>query len=255
MRRFCNTFALLAIAICLSLPVLAQTDGQIVLKQGVNGYYGTTDTWIDYYNPTTNYGSSSEMEVRMFNNGPRKSGLLKFDLTGKLPNDPWLRITSATLSLYLWRLEEFASSDYMYVGAYMIRDYRNWVESEANWRVFKANTYWGTEGCENTSYDRYANPDSTVYFNNYSTTGIYYNWNVTNSVKKWVEEGKPNNGWLIRGYSHDGGSETVVFGTKEGTLGARPVLTINYTIIPEPTSIVALGMGMVTLMGAIRRRR
>ncbi len=255
MRRLRITLALLVIDFCIAFPAQAQTDGQIVLKHGVNGYYGTTDTWIDYSNKTANYGSSSEMEVRMFNYEPRKSGLVKFNLAGQLPSNPWLRITSATLSLYLWRIEEMSSSDYMYIGPYMIRDYKDWVESQATWYVFKGSTYWAQEGCENTTYDRYASPDSTICFYSTSSTGIYYNWNVTNSVKKWVEEGKPNNGWLIRGYAHDGGSETLVFGTKDGTLGARPVLTINYTIIPEPTSIMALGMGMVTLLGAIRRRR
>ncbi|MCL6519043.1 MAG: DNRLRE domain-containing protein [Armatimonadetes bacterium] len=255
MKRLHIFLAVFAVSLCFLLPAQAQTDGQIVLKHGSGGYYGTTDTWIDYSNPSTNYGSSTEMNVKMFSSSPRNSGLIKFDLTGQLPNNPWLRITSATLSLYLVRLEEFGSGDWMYIGPYMIRDYKDWVENQANWNVFKGSTYWATAGCENTTWDRYPNPDSLVYFYYGMAAGIYYNWNVTNSVKKWVEEGKPNNGWLMRAYSHDGGGDVVVFATKEGSLGVRPKLTINYTIIPEPASILALSMGVLTLIGAARRRK
>jgi hypothetical protein len=229
-----------------------ELDYTLVLKQGVNGYYGTTDTYIDYDNPNSNYGPVSYIRTYKTSTRIERSGLIKFDLTGQLPQGAV--ITNAVLSLYAYDFINFVGDDdWAYVGVYRIGQYRDWVESQATWYVFKGSSYWSVAGCEGVPWDRSGTYDSQVYFYGHPTPG-YYHWNVTSSVQAWYSGSAPNNGWLIRivsSYSHEG----VDFYSKDHSIvGYRPYLTINYTVIPEPSSLLALSAGLVGLLSMRRRR-
>lgn len=214
-----------AILLAILASVQAASAVTVVLKQGVNGYTGCTDTYMDSQNPTQNYGSLSYMHLYMSNHAPRRSILIRFDLTGIIP--PGATLRSATLSLYLYQVVDMTSGDWLMVGPYRIRNYRDWVETQATWDCFKASTYWSTAGCENTSWDRYGTYDSYLYFYSTSQVNTYYHWNVTASVQAWLE-GAQNNGWLLRTIDHDGGTDGVSFDSKESSVSSRPYLTIVY---------------------------
>lgn len=218
---------------------------QIILKNGLNGYNGTTDTYIDEDNETTNYGSLWYMQTYMTYDDSDEASLVKFDLSGKIPQNA--QITSASLSLWVNELINMTSSDWLQVGAYRIRNYKDWVETQANWNVFKGSTWWATVGCENTSFDRYSNPDSHLTFYNTSQINRYYSWDVTSSVQSWYNGTEQNNGWLVRAVAHDGGTDGIKMNTKDGGSDYRPYLLINYNIIPEPATLILLSLGTLLL--------
>ena len=251
--------SILGLVVSMSVFCLAAATraDQVVLKEGSQYrpgqyYYGTTDTWMDYDNPTTNDGSSGYMYVNMDNEVSRKRGLIKFDLAGILP--PNAIVQSATLSMYLWGLEDMGSGDWVDVGVYDVGNWRDWVETQATWNVFKGATYWSQAGCENAPWDRDADYRSTRYFDRNSATGIYYDWDVTASLQEWVSGQGTNNGLLLRGWRHDNvASEGILLGTRNASLGVRPRLTINY--IPEPTTIFLLLVGGMAAGMGYRRPR
>lgn len=222
----------------------------ITLKQGVDGYTGCTDTYIDADNPNANYGEQWYMHLYMSNHHPKRSGLIKFDLTGQIP--PGQTIVSATLGLWVYQVVDMTGDDWADVAPYRVRGTRAWVESQATWNVFKGSTYWATPGCENTSFDRYGTYDGTaIRFTRYSQVNRYYTWDVTSSVQTWYAGSEANNGWLIRIVQHDGGSDGLSMNTSESSsVSYRPYLTITY--VPEPATLSALGLGALVLIRARR---
>jgi hypothetical protein len=242
MKRFVFLAILLLVFICSSLNA-----DQILLKNGFSGYAGTTDTYIDEDNELANYGSLWYMQVYMQSSNSDEACLVRFDLSGKIPANA--QINSATLSLWVNELTDITSSDVIQVGPYRIRQFKDWNETQANWTYFKGSSLWASGGCENTSFDRLASPDSSLYFTNTSQINRYYNWDVTASVSAWYG-GEQNNGWLLRAVNHDGGTDGIKMNTKDGGSDYRPYLIINYDIIPEPASICLFAAAM-----AIFRKR
>ncbi|MGB9588618.1 MAG: DNRLRE domain-containing protein [Armatimonadota bacterium] len=246
----------LVLALCSLLSAIGtqaqEQDYTLVLKQGVNGYYGTTDTYMYRDYPTTNYGTSYYIRVYRTADRVDQNGLIKFDLSGQIPQGAV--ITSAILSLNVCELVNFDTNDWADVGVYRVGQYRDWVETQATWNVFKGSSYWSQGGAEYVPSDHAANPDSVIRFYKTSPTG-YYHWTVTSSVQAWYGGSAANNGWLVRIAGNDGsGGEGVTFYSKEYSSSWRPYLTINYTLIPEPSSILALSAGLFGLL-ALRRKR
>jgi len=218
----------------------------ITLIQGVNGYTGCTDTFIDAENPNTNYGEQWYMHLYMSSHNPKRSELVKFDLSGQIPAGQ--TIVSATLGLWVYQVVDMTSGDWADVAPYRVRGTRTWVENQATWNVFRGSTYWATAGCENTSWDRYGTYDGTaIRFTKNSEVNRYYTWDVTSSVQTWYAGSEANNGWLVRIVDHDGGTDGVSMNASESSSPSyRPYLTITY--VPEPGTLGLLALGGAALM-------
>jgi hypothetical protein len=81
-----------------------------------------------------------------------------------------------------------------------------------------------------------------------------YSWSsaqLTADVQAWVSNPSANFGWMIR-CSETTNTTAKRFDTKENPIvEQRPLLTIEYTVVPEPGALAVLGMaGLV----ALRRR-
>lgn len=221
----------------------------ITLKQGVNGYTGCSDTYIDAENPNVNSGSQWYMHLYMSTHDPERSDLIRFNLAGQIPSGQ--TIVSATLYLWVYQLVDMTSGDWLDVAPYRVGTYRDWQETQATWNVFKTNTYWGLPGCEYVPSDRSGTYDGqAVRFTRDSAVNRYYSWDVTASVQAWYSGQQNNNGWLIRGVQHDGGTDGISFNAKEsGSADYRPYLEITY--VPEPASLILFAFAPTLL----RRRR
>lgn len=234
MSRFVSFILMGILVLCAGFSAHA---GQVVLKHGVNNYYGSTDTFINSQAQSQNYGTETYMELYMYNHNPRRSGLIKFDITGQIP--PNATIDSATLSLYLYEKVNFTSGDWMYIAPFRVGHHRHWVETEATWLMSRSGMYWATPGCEGWQHgDRQEHPDCSPILITHGSPFTYYHFDVTPGVQEWYSGAANNNGWLMRVTSHDGGNDGLRFYTKEYfAVGGRPYLTINYTADntpPEP---------------------
>jgi len=222
MRRLLMCLVAGVAVLAMAAPGLAVTK---VLKQGVDSYTGCSDTYIDVDSPTANFGGLWYMHMYMRSDDPERSLLLRFNLTGQIPSGSIIQ--SATLSVWLYQLVDFSSSDWVQAGPYRVRETRNWVETQATWNQFNSSYYWATPGCESTSSDRYGTPDSYLYFYNTTPVNAYYHWDVTASVQAWMA-GAANQGWLLRAIAHDGGNDGLSFNAKESAEAYRPYLTVVY---------------------------
>jgi len=90
-----------------------------------------------------------------------------------------------------------------------------------------------------------------------STTNVnsWISWNVTADVSAYASGEAVNYGWLIKDAESVSTSDKWQYRTREYSSGSlSPKLEINYTAIPEPAE-VALGFGLVSLVGMLAHRR
>jgi hypothetical protein len=101
--------------------------GTVVLQQGLNGYTGVTDTYISSYDPTVNYATDQDLAMWL---GDSFGSLIKFNLS-TVPAGA--TVSSATLGLYAYEFTANGGGDTVYV----YRLLRDWVDTQANWSVYK----------------------------------------------------------------------------------------------------------------------
>ena len=90
------TVVLLALALFAAMlrPVPAAT---VTLQQGVLGYTGNKDAWLDESSKRDNNGGDTKLRIQ-YNSGLSDSTLIRFDL----PSLSFQTVSAATLSLYLY---------------------------------------------------------------------------------------------------------------------------------------------------------
>ncbi len=203
-----------------TLPVQAGAASYtLTFQQGVSpaGYSGTTDTWIDSWNPTTNHGSEGDLRIK--GDGPQRA-LLRFDLSQHLP--PGAQVTSAVLTLYVASQSNTAA---IQVGAYRVL--QSWVESQATWNLAGNGVAWsGGAGCEGGS--RSATPAGSATVNQAFLQPV--SWDVTSAVQAWAASASANAGLLLKG---DLGTLAYTFaGSGYALAEYRPRLVVTYEGAP-----------------------
>ncbi len=179
------------------------TTTTVDLRDGLNGYAGTQDTYVASGLPGSNFGSSSAVlaDGSDGTNGELVA-LFKWSLTG-IPSTAIVKSVSV-------KLQDFNPS----AGTYRLYA-RNaaWTESTATWA--NANIA-GSQGTEIGSFIPSANGLQTITLN---SAGIAL-------VQGWLNGTIANNGLTVRsGGSVDG----VDFRSREyGTASQRPTLSITY---------------------------
>lgn len=188
------------------------------LQQGINGYWGTTDTYLYKWQPSQNYGNEPRMAV----DGGSKVALLKFDLQG-LPS----HIMVHAAYLYLTSGWGSGGSD---VSLYRVR--RPWNEGEASWNDARRYDPWTSPGgCTDTVNDRVGIAADT---RRVSVPYTHYRFNVRNLIQYWMDHPDENHGVLLKG----SGTGAYEYFTSEygDVLANRPKLEIRYVVgTPSPT--------------------
>jgi hypothetical protein len=191
----------------------------IVLQNGLEGYAGTTDTWINDEAPDTNYNSGSSASFLIVGSNNHQSALIRFDLSA-IPSNAY--ILSAVLEL---NFRQATNSNPLTVDIFRLR--RNWSDAEATWRRATSSTLWEVPGANGPS-DREMEP--AVHQVVTGVTGQWVSFDVTNIVQSWVSGAVANRGMLLQGASGGGVKYTFCssqFPASEGW--RRPRLTIRYT--------------------------
>ena len=160
----------------------------VVLQDGLNGYAGTQDTYLDGSGANINNGSKTTM-LSSVSNGVLRP-LVRFAIFqsegGSVPNGA--AIQSATLSLYRTTI---------YNDTYTLnRVLKNWKELETTWNKANATTTWTAPGAGGSGTDIAAAADATLTTTGY--TAGWVNFNVTTGVAAF-SAGTPNYGWRVLG--------------------------------------------------------
>jgi predicted esterase len=185
------------------------------LQEGWQGYNGTTDTWLDEWNPTTNYGQSQTLSLR-----PNRvaRGLLRFELNGVLPDA--IDITAANLKLYAE-----AGGPQMTVNLYRLR--RPWDETTATYQQPMAGQSWADRGgLPGQDWD--AQPVATLFLN----AGGQVTVSLTDVVADWVRNPDTNYGLLLAPVSAAYNGARLLRSSEHTVAETRPWLEIIYRPLP-----------------------
>ena len=209
----------------------------------VTDYPITVDTYMDGQSPTYNFGVSASLKaVVNGNDGSKCHALIQMpDLTAVNPAD----VVSVVL-----RAKQSGSNT---TGALTIRFQpltHGFVEGTgsntasgdgATWGTYDGTRAWTTSGGDYTTAV-YADPTESSTWWTWDITSF---WNNSSLVA--------NGGILILNDESDpgvGNMPRCVFYSSDGTTGSTPYIEV--TTVPEPASLVTLGLG--ALVGLVRRR-
>jgi len=186
------------------------------------------DTYLDSGNTNGNengnYISVSSTQV----------GLVSCDLDGHLlpegtaPGSSALAVVSASLKL---RTDPFASPSNVAVTVYE-NGRHEWKEDHATWNTYDGTNAWSGPGASGT--DRVTSLDSTTV----SSSGTWYEWNVTGAVQKAMRWGEPANFILTA-------NGAVTFSDKEASSSGSPywpTLEIVYTQGSDDAPATPIGL-------------
>lgn len=185
----------------LALPPTSHTT--TTLRDGLNGYAGTTDTYVASGRATSTYGSQTSLRADGSDGTSfRQVALLRWATT-TLPTTAQIGEAALTLNVLNPSVGSF--------DIYAMN--RSWSESTANWN----NTTPPTNlGVLIGSFTPTVNGNLTVPLN---SAGLAL-------IQGWLDGSIPNNGIVIIDRSNDDGM--VLASSEYGTATLRPALTVTY---------------------------
>jgi nitrogen fixation protein FixH len=196
----------------------------VALRDGLNGYSGTADTYIDQTASTTNWSASTTLAMDFL--GPYSNSFIKWDVSS-IPSNA--TITSAILA---YNVNNTSANPFT-----VFRSLRPWVETEATWNIYSTGNAWGLAGSLSSSTD-FVNtalgtmgPHASLGFA--STT---LNASGIAAVQGWVNGTFPNYGFYITPASSASTDGLGLSQSENATASLRPTLVITYTTAATSSS-------------------
>ncbi len=253
----------LVLFVLLALAAPAQAQVVVTFQQGVGGYTGYHDSQLRADQPTTVLTDNSPTNPGQIRVDPGDNaafdtgyvyGLMRFDNifgtgAGQIPLGS--KINSATLRI---NLTEDTADGFLYFHR-MITD---WSDTTATWNSFSANgVQLGTHAL--ATADAAVGPGVNANAQPPGSSTLYplITADVTAGVQAW-SNGFANRGWNIRpdnGTGNMSQTDGILFSSAEDVAGNRPLLTVNFTPVPEPCVLLLTGLGLGALGAARSRRR
>ncbi|MBC7243245.1 MAG: DNRLRE domain-containing protein [Anaerolineae bacterium] len=192
-------------------------------QQGLNGYFGVSDTYLYRRAPDIFFSESISLHLRWqdkdetgFVDRDESNPLIHFDLRSISSH---ALVTSATLYLYA-----FYQSNSSYLDVTSHRVLRDWDRRLATWREAAPGVPWYAEGCGAPERDFQKRESDWV---DMPAAGAWYAFNVRDMVQHWVWYPEQNFGLLLKphvdvnvGYSF--------YSSEAPTQTLRPRLVVEY---------------------------
>ncbi|MDY6952614.1 MAG: DNRLRE domain-containing protein, partial [Thermodesulfobacteriota bacterium] len=188
----------------------AEEEYTITLKQGVDGYTGCKDAYLDAAHPDTNYGNTLYKHVL---HNPKCNFVISFDLPPEVMDK---KILAATMGFYCWTVSGWDTDQYLD----LYRATEAWEEGATTWNMRTTGNNWTTAGgtSEPEALDHVLIPSHS----------FYPEFDITTLVQAWVDGTQDNHGVLMK---NDSVVDTGIKASEYSEYG-RPYLEITYTSKP-----------------------
>lgn len=200
------------------LTLTYRKETVVSFQDGVNAYSGTTDTKIKADATSSNFGTSTYLELDGL---PDYAALIKWNLSS-IP--PGKTVKSVQINLYI------GDTSYDIYEVYSMK--RNWTETGATWSQFAAGSPWEVPGAGGAN-DRGATVLGTFVgaVSPVAAIGeriIQLNAAGIAQVQSWIDSPSTNYGFIICDYSE--ATDGINIASSEGgaTIYQRPKITITY---------------------------
>lgn len=197
-------------------------DTSVSFQDGINGYNGTRDTWLNL--DILNQNNGNEIQLQADGKGPNKSALVYWDLSS-IPFGSTVYAVDVTVNI----------TDPSGSATYEIYDLKRvWIEDEATWQVYASGQTWEAAGADGAG-DRGSTPFGAIVSASYGADTTSLNAAGVAMVQSWVDDPSSNHGFIVQDYiNHTNGLK---FSSREATtVIERPKLTVVYS--PPPRVLV-----------------
>jgi hypothetical protein len=175
----------LSLAADLLQPAASTAQMTLVLQQGLEGYTGTSDTYINSFRPNWPPGHPGGEPDKLWLRPGLDNTLIRFELPPLLDG---AEIRSATLTVKSYWSQ---SSGQMPVEVYQVL--RPWVDVEATWNSPRDGEFWMGPGCTGPGTDRALTSCDTRTL----TQVGFYDFDVTAPVRNWTSGAAQNYGVVL----------------------------------------------------------
>ncbi|MGZ5586575.1 MAG: DUF4347 domain-containing protein [Methylobacter sp.] len=208
-------------AVALSATTQANWQGILAtatFQDGVSGYTGTTDTYLDSTLSGTNYGASGTLQIiTPLLLGSTQQSLISFDLSS-IPAGSIVTSASVTFTA--------SSAIAVLPSVDMYKMLSSWSESTSTWS--RLGNGVSTDNSEASSTAD-ASWGALLGLNG---TATFSGASLASTAQSWINNPASNNGWLLTA----GITSVQFYSSEEATIAYRPQLSITYTA-PTPPSM------------------
>lgn len=206
-------------------------------------FAASQDTRLQSHTPWLNDGNS--ILSTYMKAGNLQDTLIQFEVDSLPSNQP---VIQATLRLFGMPWENASDTE-----TNLYRATRPWAEYEAAWNFATTGNDWTNPGGDFVGRNGLQGEDPFFTLRGASTFG-WYEFDATEIVRQWHTGFAVNNGFMLAGPM----SNRLVYVSREGRSefpgyeANRPELVVRYGTVPEPATLI--GLGLIGL-AAFRRRR
>lgn len=246
---------------CFSLAFIGTTA---VLLRGEQAVIEADRDNTIFSESTNSAGAASTFIAGRTNGGALRRSFLHFDVAGTVPADA--AVTSASLVLHLDGVSQ-SETDPRDMSLHRVTT--EWGEGfsgaggpgggqgapstvgDATWLHSTFDTgLWSSAGGDFSSVpSAVASVGTTIDFYQWASTA-----DLVADVQGWLDDPTTNFGWALLGDETRNGSARR-FNSREGAEDFRPVLTLDFTVVPEPSSISLAILAWLLPMTLRRSRR
>jgi len=215
----------------------------LAARASVTNFIATADTSLISSSPDNNTGGNDFLAAGNGGGSPRRA-LVQFDLTS-LPAGAIINAATLTLTVPSGNTGNPSSFD-------LHRVLSSWGEGtntgssgtvaepgDATWNSrFQGSLLWNTSGGDLVS---------TTSASTFVTGLGTYTWSSPQflaDLQWWAGNSSSNFGWILISEAEAINQSARRFGSREDPLNA-PVLTLDYTVIPEPSTLVLTLLGLL----------
>jgi hypothetical protein len=194
-------------------PAAVAPSVEIVFQQGVDGYAGGSDTYIEFFRPDSNF---CREQLLLVSGSLSRAALIRFDVSSIASN---ANIVEAYLEVNA--VPEGGVSP-LEVGAYGLSG--DWAECEATWTRAAATKVWQVPGALGARDGAAVANDRELL----SGRG-WHKFNVTMLVRNWVQQDALNKGVVLRSADPRGAAVYKFASNSYPSPELRPRLRVLYS--------------------------